>query len=94
MLGTRNPTIVYDPGLPSAQHSIVDEVQEKKTIAYKQIAAFADIIELIAVRRSDPRGSSDCCCHPLDQSYNKVTSCRRKKIEDLSVFVSRFSSVN
>lgn len=44
----------------------------------------ADILELIAV---DPPNS---VVTRLINSHNKVTTCRRKKNEDLSVFVSIF----
>ena len=79
--------VLYDRGLPSAQQSIADEAQAKKIIEYKQedqIAAVADIVELIA---GDPPSA---VVTRLINSYNRVTTCRRKKNEDLSIFVSRF----
>jgi len=78
-------------GLPSAQQSIVDEAQVKGVINYKQddqVAAVRDIVELVAV---DP---PIAMVSRLISSFNKVSSCRRKKNEDLSMFVSRFRGLS
>lgn len=77
-------------GLPSAQQLVVDESQAAKTIYFRQsdqVAAVRDIVNLIAI---DPPIAM--VSRPIS-SFNKIAPCRRRKIEDLSVFVSRFQGL-
>ena len=73
--------------MPSAQQSIVDVAQALRTIDFKQndqVAAVRNIVNLIAIDLSIAMVSR------LINSFHKVSACRRKKNEDLLVFVSRF----
>ena len=78
---------LYDRGLRQAQKSIVEEAQERGDIDYKQedqVKGVEQIVNLIAV---DPPIS---VVTRLIDSFNKVTSCRRRQSENLNHFVSRF----
>ena len=78
---------MYERGLPSAQQSIVNEAQAAKTIDFKQndqVAAVRDIVNLISIEPPIAIVSRKT------SSLNKVSTCRRRKNELMSVFVSRF----
>ena len=81
---------LYERGLPSSQQSIVDEAQAARTIDFKQndqVAAVRDIVNLVAIDPPIAMVST-----PIN-SFHRVSTCRRKKNEDLSVFVSRFGGL-
>ena len=70
---------------------MLDEAQAKGTIDYLQtsdpVGAVRDIVLAVAI---DP---PIAMVTRLISSFQKVTSCRRQKNEDLTVFVSRFKSL-
>ena len=79
---------LFERALPPDQQTMVDEAQAKGTIDYLQtsdpVATVRDIVDTVAV---DP---PIAMVTRLISSFQKVTSCRRSKNEDLRVFVSRF----
>ena len=76
---------LYERGLPDARKAIVDEAQSKGQLDYDDpVQAALSIVKLVAV---DPPMSM---VTRLISSYQKVTFCRRDRIEKLSSFVSRF----
>ena len=65
----------------------MDEAQEQGKIDYKQedqVKAVQEIVELV------PQDLPIAFVTRLIDSFNKVTSCKRKGNEDLNRFVSRF----
>ena len=79
---------LFERGLPADQQAMVDEAQAKGTIDYLQtsdpVSAVRDIVDTVAI---DP---PIAMVSRLISSFQKVTSCRCSKNEDLRVFVSRF----
>lgn len=79
---------LYQRGLPPEQQSIVDEAQAKGVIDFHQtdnpVQAVLGIVNVVAV---DPPMAT---VTRLIGSFNKVSSLKRSKNEDLSMFVSRF----
>ena len=78
---------LFEKGLPPDQQAMVDEAQAKSTIDFLQtsdpVAAVRDIVDTVAVDLPIAMVTR------LISSFQKVTSCRRSKNEDLRVFVSR-----
>ena len=82
--------LLYDRGLPAPLQSMVDEAQSKGLLNYKQddqVKAVMESVNLIAVYA--PIAS----VIRLINSFNKVTSCRRLKNEDVRTFISRFQGL-
>ena len=82
--------LLYDRGLPAAQQSMVDEAQSKGLLNFKQddqVKAVMEIVNLIAV------DAPIAIVSRLINSFNKVTSCRRLKNEDVRTFISRFQGL-
>ena len=81
---------LYERGLPRAQKSVVDEAQAQRKLDYRQddqVKAVSEIVELLAV---DP---PIAVVTRLISSFKDVTSCKRKKNEELVSFVSRFQGL-
>ena len=80
--------LLYDRGRPAAQQSIV--AQSKGLLNYMQddqVKAVMEILNLFAV--DAPIASVT----RLINSFNKFTSCRRLKNEDVRTFISRFQGL-
>jgi len=79
---------LYERALPGDQQALVDEAQAKGEINYLQtddpVQAVRDIVRIVAV------DAPIAMVTRLISSFQKVTSCQRKKNEDLRIFVSRF----
>ena len=78
---------LYDIGLRQAQQSLVDEAQEQGKIDYKQEDQVKAVQEIFDLYAQDP---PIAVVTRFIDSFNKVTSCKRKGNEDLNRFVSRF----
>ena len=79
--------LLYDRGLPAAQQSIIDEAQSRGLLNYKQddqVKGLMEVVNLIALHAAIAIVTRSI------NSFNKVTTCRRLKNEDVPTFISRF----